>query len=139
MTDMTEDEWKGKLTPEQYKVMRKKGTERAFSGRYHDYHGKGMFTCAGCGAQLFSADTKFDSGTGWPSFDQALPGAVTEVPDNSFFSRRTEVVCAKCGGHFGHVFDDYHKTGPSSRKATTSEPKRFCINSCALDLEGKKD
>lgn len=126
---MTEDEWKEKLTPEQYKVLRKKGTERAFTGKYHDYHGEGMFKCAACGAQLFDAGTKFDSGTGWPSFDKAIPGAVKEIPDDSMFMHRTEVVCANCGGHLGHVFDD----GP---KNTTG--KRFCINSCSLDLEEKK-
>ena len=122
---MPKEEWKKRLTPEQYKVLREKGTERAFTGKYHDYHGEGMFKCAGCGAQLFDAKTKFDSGTGWPSFDQALPGATELRPDNSLFSHRTEVVCAKCGGHLGHVFDD----GP---KTTTG--KRFCINSCALDM-----
>src|SRR3989344_4694606 len=124
---MTDDEWKKKLTPEQYEVMRKKGTEKPFEGKYWNEHGEGMYACAACGAQLFDSKTKFDSGTGWPSFDQALSNAVLLKPDNSFFRKRTEVVCAKCGGHLGHVFDDYSSTGPSSREATTSEPKRFCI------------
>ncbi|MEK7536117.1 MAG: peptide-methionine (R)-S-oxide reductase MsrB [Patescibacteria group bacterium] len=106
-------------------VMKMKGTEKPFTGKYWDSHEKGMYACALCGNQLFDSSTKFDSGTGWPSFDQALPGAVELRPDNSFFRKRTEVVCAKCGGHLGHVFDD----GP---KQTTG--KRFCINSCALDL-----
>ncbi|PIR74541.1 MAG: peptide-methionine (R)-S-oxide reductase [Candidatus Magasanikbacteria bacterium CG10_big_fil_rev_8_21_14_0_10_47_10] len=123
-----EEEWKEKLSPEQYEVLRQKGTERPFTGKYHDSHEKGMFTCAGCGAQLFSSDTKFESGSGWPSFDRALPGAVELRDDSSMGMKRTEVVCAKCGGHLGHIFED----GP---KETTG--KRFCINSCALDL--KKD
>jgi len=115
-------------------VMKKKGTEKPFTGSFWNEHARGTYVCAGCGAQLFSSDTKFDSGTGWPSFDQALPGAVEQRPDNSLFRKRTEVICAKCGGHLGHVFDDYGSKGPATRKATTGEPKRFCINSCALDL-----
>lgn len=103
-----------------------KDTEPPFTGKYWNEHSKGMYTCAACGTQLFSSGAKFDSGTGWPSFDQALPGAVELNPDNPFFMKRTEVVCAKCGSHLGHVFPD----GP---KETTGQ--RFCINSCALDLE----
>ncbi|MBI2427046.1 MAG: peptide-methionine (R)-S-oxide reductase MsrB [Candidatus Kerfeldbacteria bacterium] len=121
-----DEEWKQKLTPEQYAVLREKGTEPAFTGKYFDAHEHGMYMCAGCGAQLFSSDHKFDSGTGWPSYDRALPGAVEMREDTSHGMRRTEVVCAKCGGHLGHLFDD----GPSE---TTG--KRFCINSCALDLK----
>src|SRR3989344_4323383 len=118
-------------------VMKKKGTEKPFTGKFWDKHEKGMYVCADCEAQLFSSDTKFDSGTGWPSFDQALPGAVRLELDNSLFAQlrrgfagqgRTEVLCAKCGGHLGHVFND----GP---KETTGQ--RFCINSCALDLDTK--
>ncbi|HEY4518113.1 MAG TPA: peptide-methionine (R)-S-oxide reductase MsrB [Candidatus Paceibacterota bacterium] len=108
-------------------VMEEKGTEPAFTGKYVNEHGKGMFVCVGCGSQLFSSEAKFDSGTGWPSFDQALPGSVVLTPDNSHGMTRVEVTCAKCGGHLGHVFED----GPASTG------KRFCINSCALDL--KKD
>src|SRR3989338_6805188 len=124
---MTDEDWKQKLTPEQYRVMEEKGTEPAFTGKYVNEHGKGMFVCVGCGSQLFSSEAKFDSGTGWQSFDQALPGSVVLTPDNSHGMTRVEVTCAKCGGHLGHVFED----GPASTG------KRFCINSCALDL--KKD
>lgn len=120
-----DDEWKQKLTPDAYRVLREKGTEPAFTGKYFDAHDKGMYACAGCGTQLFSSDDKFDSGTGWPSYDRALPGAVIMKDDISHGMKRTEAVCAKCGGHLGHVFDD----GPSQ---TTG--KRFCINSCALSL-----
>jgi peptide-methionine (R)-S-oxide reductase len=125
--DSKNDEWKEKLTPEQYHVLREKGTEPAFTGKYHDHKKDGMYRCAACGAELFASDAKFDSGTGWPSFDQALPGAVEMHEDNSLGINRTEVTCAKCGGHLGHIFDD----GPVD---TTG--KRLCINSCSLDFEG---
>lgn len=120
------------LTPEQRHVLKEGGTEAPFSGAYVHEKGKGMYRCTGCGVELFSSDAKFDSGTGWPSFDQTLPGAVTYHEDPSTSSgqaSRTEVRCAKCGGHLGHVFDD----GPS-----TTTGKRYCINSVCLDLE-KKD
>lgn len=124
-----EEAWKKKLSQEQYHVLREKGTERAFTGKFVNHKSNGMYVCAGCGAKLFDSKTKFDSGTGWPSFDRALPGAVEFHEDFSFGMRRTEAVCAKCGGHLGHVFSD----GP---KKTTG--KRFCINSCALDFKSKE-
>lgn len=127
--EMSEDEWKRRLTPEQYRVLREKDTEPAFTGKYWDVDADGMFRCAGCGAALFASDAKFDSGTGWPSFSSpAAKEAVELRPDDSLGVPRTEVVCAKCGGHLGHVFDD----GPGP------EGKRFCINSCSLSLDEKK-
>jgi peptide-methionine (R)-S-oxide reductase len=120
-----EEALKNKLTPEQYKILREKGTEAPFSSPLLNEHGKGMFTCAVCGNELFASDAKFDSHTGWPSFDQALPGAVEFHHDDQFDMNRTEVTCAKCGSHLGHVFDD----GPAE---TTG--KRFCINGACLLL-----
>ncbi len=126
----TEEEWKNTLTSEQYHIMREKGTEPAFTGAYWDNHEKGVFKCAACGAVLFSSDDKFDSGTGWPSFDRVMEqGAVKLQEDHTGGMVRTEVVCANCGSHLGHLFDD----GP---KDTTG--KRFCINSCALKMDAGK-
>ena len=123
----TEEEFKNKLTPDQYKVMREKGTEPPFTGKYVNEHSKGMYKCAACGAELFSSDTKFDSGTGWSSFcEPANLENVEPRPDNSYGMRRTEVVCKKCGSHLGHVFDD----GPKEKGG-----KRYCINSVCLELE----
>jgi len=121
----TEDEWKERLTPEQYAVLREKGTEAPFSGKLLHTDESGAYRCAACGSALFVSDAKFDSGTGWPSFDTALPGAVTLVTDESHGIRLTEATCTHCGSHLGHVFDD----GP------TNTGKRYCINSVCLDLE----
>ena len=127
---MNEEDWKKKLTPEQYHILREKGTEPAFTGKYYNSHEKGMYVCAACGAELFSSDAKFDSGTGWPSFVDPANRANVELKDDlSFDMKRTEVVCKKCGVHLGHVFDD----GPKDKGG-----KRYCINSVCLQLE-KKD
>lgn len=126
--EKTDAQWRAELTPEQYQVLRQKGTERAFTGKYCENHDEGLYRCAGCGQKLFSSDSKFESGTGWPSFSAPVSSesVATEV-DRSLFTKRTEVHCSRCGGHLGHVFDD----GP--------EPtgQRYCMNSAALDFKPK--
>lgn len=127
-TEKSEQEWRAELTPEQYQVLRQKGTERAFTGKYWNVKDDGTYVCAGCGQELFTSDTKFDSECGWPSFFDAKPGTVEMHNDNTFGMRRIEVTCAQCGGHLGHVFPD----GP---KPTG---QRYCINSASLNFQ-KKD
>lgn len=123
----TEEEWKEILTEEEYRVLRQKGTETPFSGKLLHSDKNGVYTCAACGNPLFSSDAKFDSGTGWPSFDAAISGAIKEIQDNSHGMSRAETVCARCGSHLGHVFED----GP------TKTGKRYCMNSICLELEEK--
>ena len=124
-----ENFWKQKLTPEQYEVLRNRGTERPFTGKYVSFSDNGTYVCAACGNSLFSSESKFDSGCGWPSFDRALPGSVKFVPDFSLGMSRIEVVCSRCGSHLGHVFED----GP------TETGDRFCINSVSMDFHPGKN
>jgi peptide-methionine (R)-S-oxide reductase len=124
--EKSDHEWREQLSPDQYEVLRRKGTERAFSGKYWDEKRDGTYRCAGCGTELFSSGTKFDSGTGWPSFTEPADRAKVELVDDfSYGMHRIEVNCANCGGHLGHVFPD----GPGS------SGERYCINSCSLNLE----
>jgi peptide-methionine (R)-S-oxide reductase len=125
---MTEDDWKEKLSPDEYRVLREHGTEAPFTGAYLDTHERGMYRCRACGAALFSSDAKFDSGSGWPSFtDPAVVENIGLRADSTLGMERTEVFCRTCGGHLGHVFED----GPQDRGG-----KRYCINSVCLEFEG---
>jgi len=123
----SEDEWRKELTEEQYRILRKKGTEMPHTGKYNLHFKNGAYACAACHQQLFESESKFESNCGWPSFDEAIPGSVTNILDKSHGMIRTEVVCSNCGGHLGHVFND----GP------TETGTRFCINSASVDFKNE--
>lgn len=128
MTNPKNTDWKSKLSPEAYEVLREKGTERPYTGEYNMHFEKGTYVCKGCGTELFDSQTKFDSGCGWPSFDKAKEGVVRYETDRSLGMKRVEILCNNCDGHLGHVFDD----GP------TETGQRYCVNSLSLDFNPKK-
>ena len=125
---LTDEEWQKKLTPEEYHILREKGTERPFTGKYDKFYEDGTYKCAGCDTELFTSDTKYNSGCGWPAFYESLPGKIEESSDNSFGMTRIEITCEKCGGHLGHVFND----GPQPTGL------RYCVNSASLDFDPKE-
>ena len=125
--ELTEEEWKKKLTPEEFHILREKGTERPFTGEYDKFYKDGTYKCAGCGTELFTSSSKYDSGCGWPAFYEAMPEKIQESADNSFGMTRVEITCENCGGHLGHVFND----GPQPSGL------RYCVNSISLDFESK--
>ena len=127
--NLSEKEWKEKLTPEEYHILREKGTERPFTGKYDKFYKDGTYKCAGCGTDLFSSSSKYDSGCGWPAFYESIPEKIEEFEDNSFGMKRIEITCENCGGHLGHVFNDGPK--PSGL--------RYCVNSISLDFEPGND
>ena len=127
--NLSEQEWKEKLTPEEYHILREKGTERPFTGEYDKFYEDGTYKCAGCGTELFSSSSKYDSGCGWPAFYEALPEKIEESEDNSFGMKRIEITCENCGGHLGHVFND----GPQPSGL------RYCVNSISLDFDSGDD
>jgi len=126
--NVTEQEWEKKLTPEEFHILREKGTEKPFTGEYDKFDKEGMYNCAGCGTELFSSATKYDSGCGWPAFYEALPDKIEETADNTFGMKRIEITCENCGGHLGHVFND----GPQPSGL------RYCVNSISLDFDAEK-
>ncbi len=128
-TEKSDTEWKALLSPAQFNILREKGTESPSTGEYNLHFKKGIYSCAGCGTQLFESNNKYESHCGWPSFDDAIPGTINQIKDTSLGMIRIEIVCANCGGHLGHIFDD----GPQQ---TTG--KRYCVNSISLDFEEKK-
>lgn len=127
MEALTDDDWKNKLSPEEYRILRGHGTEKPFSGEYNLHFEDGIYSCAGCGGPLFTSDQKFNSHCGWPSFDNELPGTVAKVVDKTLGMIRTEILCANCGGHLGHIFDD----GPTETKL------RYCVNSVSIKFKPK--
>lgn len=137
LANKSEEYWKKKLTPQQYHVLREKGTEAPFTGKFYKKFEKGVYVCAACGQDLFSSETKFDSDCGWPSFDRSLEGNIEFANDDSFGMQRTEVICRNCGSHLGHVFDDAPRKAvfgdAGGPKETTG--KRFCINSTSLNFK----
>ncbi len=127
-TQKSEAEWKAQLTEEQYKILREKGTERPFTGQYNLHFDNGTYKCMACDTPLFESDSKFESGCGWPSFDESIPGSIEYIKDTSHGMVRTEILCANCGSHIGHVFDD----GP------TQTGQRYCVNSVSIDFNKKQ-